>query len=509
MSKNAKKLTLLAFVMMMVTSMFGASNIAIGYLRMGYAAIPMFVMGGLLFFIPYMLMTIEMATGFRGRQGGIFTWMKDSVNTKFAFVGIMMWYAAYIIWLFARCFSFWVPLSFTLFDTDITVYTITTNFQLLAPGSQEQIDYLAAGSIDLTPVIMGFIGIALFLAVSWLISKGPSKLAKITTIGGLGVMSLTFILLIGGIIAALVTGEFQQEITMQAFVQSPNPDYQSVMPFLGFFVFAIFAYGGLEAIAGIADDLENPDRDLKRGIFMAAAFIIGGYVLGFFMTGAAVNHEDLGNAGSMSVTYYLFQLLGDTISNQDGSMLGYILMKYAAFSSFLAGFGAFVALGYGPLKQLIEGTPKEFWPESYQVENSAGIKVGAIKFQAMVVIIFLSLKTILALIYPEGAAALYELLITMMNVSMTIPYLFIIYAWYRFRHDDNLNKDIIFIKNKSTVMAVFIISSIAVAFGNIFSIIDPFISGNSMIGIEIIAGPVTFCILAFIIYHKKGQHIKD
>ncbi|MEH8162571.1 hypothetical protein [Aeromonas allosaccharophila] len=62
---SAKKLKLGAFILMILTSVFGVTNIGIGFYRMGYAAIPMFVIGGLFFFIPFILMMIEFGTGFR------------------------------------------------------------------------------------------------------------------------------------------------------------------------------------------------------------------------------------------------------------------------------------------------------------------------------------------------------------------------------------------------------------------------------------------------------------
>ena len=120
MSNTTKKLTVWAFVLMMLTSVFGVTNIGIGFYRMGYAAIPMFTIGGLFFFIPYIMMMVELATGFKGQEGGIYTWMEKSVSIKFAFIGIMMWYSSYVIWMFGKALSLWVPLSFALFGKDIT-----------------------------------------------------------------------------------------------------------------------------------------------------------------------------------------------------------------------------------------------------------------------------------------------------------------------------------------------------------------------------------------------------
>ncbi len=56
---SAKKLKLGAFILMILTSVFGVTNIGIGFYRMGYAAIPMFVSGGLFLLIPCSLMMFE------------------------------------------------------------------------------------------------------------------------------------------------------------------------------------------------------------------------------------------------------------------------------------------------------------------------------------------------------------------------------------------------------------------------------------------------------------------
>lgn len=496
MSNTTKKLTLMAFILMMLTSVFGVTNIGIGFYRMGYAAIPMFTIGGLFYFIPYIMMMVELATGFKGEAGGIYTWMEKSVSVKFAFIGIMMWYSSYVIWMFGKALSLWVPLSFAVFGEDITVTPVMV------------------GSIDFGPFILGVIGILVITLLSWIITHGASKLAKVTSIGGIAVISLNIILLIGGLFAIsrnLIDGHmFKQTLDMASLTQSPNPDYQSAIPFLGFVVFAVFAYGGTEAIAGVASDLEDPERDLKRGIFLSAIFIVVAYILGFFMVGAALEWSQFGEGvSSLSALFLIMGHLGDAIVGQENSMLGDLLTRFAGLGMFLSYVGAMVALGYAPLKQMIDGTPSEFWPESFQEVNENGIRVGAIKVQAIIVIIFIAAKSILSLVDPEGAAKLYELIITMTNVGMTIPYVFLIWAWYKFRTDESLPKDVILIKSNAMVLFCLISTTVLVMFGNIFTIMSPFFAGDFTTGIWTIIGPVVFSIIALAIYSRGEKKINN
>ncbi|WP_218276362.1 hypothetical protein, partial [Pseudomonas sp. FW305-BF6] len=86
--------------------------------------------------------------------------------------------------------------------------------------------------------------------VTFFASKGIEKISKVTSIGGVAVTSLNLVLLITSMIIFLLNGgKLAQPINdFSAFTNSPNPNYLSTLAVLSFVVFAIFAYGGLEAI---------------------------------------------------------------------------------------------------------------------------------------------------------------------------------------------------------------------------------------------------------------------
>lgn len=477
-SKDTKKLTLAAFILMMLTSVFGVTNIGIGFYRMGYAAIPMFIGGGILFFVPFLLMMIEFGTGFSNKEGGIYSWMKESVSPRFGFYGIFMWYSSYIIWMFGKALNLWTPLSVAILGEDITA---TAN-----------------------PLVLSALAVVLILVISALLKLGPNKFSKIASIGGLAVVSLNVILIFGGIIAFIMNGgELSQPLTAASLTSSPNPDFHSILPFLGFVVFAVFAFGGTEAMAGIADDLENPERDLKRGIFISGAFIIFCYVIGFLMVGAIMNWSDFPETvNSLSALYTIMYELGNTIG---GDVMGQILMRFAGLGMFLSFLGALITLMYAPLKQLIEATPKEIWPASFQEKNENGIMINAVKAQATIVIVFIVVKAVAGIFNAEGAKALFESIMTMTNVAMTLPYCFLIIAWYKYRKNDALEKGLILIKSQGAVTAFSIITFVVVMFGNVFTIITPFIDGDINGGIWTIAGPIVFSLIGSVIYNRSNK----
>ncbi|WOO89154.1 amino acid permease [Mollicutes bacterium LVI A0075] len=370
------------------------------------------------------------------------------------------------------------------------------------------------GETDFGPFLLGVVGILVILLMTKIVSAGAGRLAKITSIGGIAVISLNVVLLVGGIFAIsrnLMDGHiFKETLDAAALYTSPNPDYQSVMPFFGFIVFAVFAYGGTEAIAGVASDLENPERDLKRGIFLSGAFIVIAYIIGFFMVGAALEWSQFGEGvSSLSALFLIMGHLGDAIVGSEGSMLGDILTRFAGLGMFLSYVGALVALSYAPLKQMIDGAPEEFWPESFKEVNPNGVRVAAVKIQAYIVIIFIAAKSVFSLIDPDGANALYELIISMTNVGMTIPYVFLIIAWYKFRKNDELEKDVILIKSDAMVLFCLVSTMVLVIFGNAFTIISPFLSGDLQTGIWTVIGPVIFSIIALAIYSRGEKKINN
>lgn len=496
---NAKKMSLTAFILMILTSVFGVTNIGIAFHRMGYAAIPLFILSGLFFFLPFISMMVEFGGGFSDKASGMYTWMEKSVSVKFAFVGIFMWYASIIVWFFGKCFSIWLPTSYMLFGEDRTANPIMV------------------GNIDLSTLILGCAGIILVLAISALIKNGAGKLSKIASLGGISVIVLNIILLIGGIAVFLKNGcELSYPLNMDTLTTSPNPSYQSIVPFLGFVVFTVFAYGGVEVMAGIGDDLENPARDLKKGIFISGILIIVAYVIGFLMVGAIMDWKEFPTTpfSSLSALFMIMENLGNEIS---GPGLGQALVRFTGLSMFLCYLGAMIANGYAALQQLIGDTPSAFWPQSFSVKNENGILAKAIDAQALLIVCFIVIKIVTSFISPDGSAKLFDLIITMTNVSITLPYLFLIYAWYKFRNDDSLKKGNIIFKSKGAVLFATISTFILVVFGNVFTIIEPFIpavrgvgespSIDINTGIWTILGPVIFSVAALIIYNKKKDLI--
>lgn len=347
-NKRKSKLGLSALILMIFTSVFGLSNIPRAFYLMGYSAIPWYILGAITFFIPYAFMMAEFGSAFK-KEKGIYSWMDKSVGAKFAFVGTFMWFASYVVWMVTVSSSIWVPLSNLIFGADKT-------------GSWSLFGLNA-------PKTLGILGVTFILLVTYLSSKGMKNISKVASVGGFFVTSANVVLIVGALIVFFGNGfKALEPMSISAFFKSPNPSYSSILAIFSFLVYAIFAYGGLEAVGGLVDETEDADKNFPTGIKISATVIAIGYSLGILMIGLFTNWKGIlskPNINIANVAYVAIQNLGVQLGKTFGlsanstEILGAWFARYIGLAMFLALVGAFFTLIYSPLKQMIEGTPKE------------------------------------------------------------------------------------------------------------------------------------------------------
>jgi amino acid transporter len=484
---NTKRLTLLSLILMIFTSVFGFTNIPRSYYLMSYAAIPWFILSAITFFIPFAFMMAEFGSAFKTEKGGIYSWMEKSVNAKYAFVGTFMWYTSYVIWMVSICSSIWIPLSNAIYGKDTTA---SWRLALLNPTQT-----------------LGILGIILIIFITFIATKGLKQITKITSIGGTAVTLLNVVLFIGALIVFILNGgKLAEPLTGNALINSPNPGYASLFSVLGFLVYALFAYGGIEAVGGLVDETENPEHTFPKGITVAAVIIAVGYSLGIFFCGTFTNWNAVfsGNKSHIgNVAYVVMNNLGYQIGLSLGletataSIIGDWLARFVGLSMFLALMGAFFTLSYAPLKQIIEGTPAKLWPGKMS-EIKDGMPVNAMWIQCAMVIVFLLLLSL----GGESAARFFSVLVNMTNVAMTLPLLFISGAFIQFKKKKEITKPFTVFQTQSRAVFWSIIVTLTIGFANFFTIIAPARQGDIKTTLWMIAGPIFFSILALLMYSK-------
>ncbi|NOW10639.1 amino acid transporter [Clostridium saccharobutylicum] len=480
---------------MIFTSVYGFNNIPRSFYKMGYAAIPWYILSGITFFVPFALMVAEFGSAFKEEKGGIYSWMEKSIGPRFAFIGTFMWYFSYITWMVNVASGMWVPVSNAIFGKDTTQTWTLFGFQ--------------------GPQVLGIFGILWILLVTYTSTKGLDKIKKVTSLGGTAVLLLNVFLWIGAIAVFLGnSGSLAEPIVgIKSFTQTPNPKYAgNIIASLAFVVYALFAYGGIEAVGGLVDETENPEKTFPKGILISAAIISVGYSLGILLIGIFTNWADvmgikdvnLGNA-----SYIVMSNLGYSLGTAFGASeatataLGHGVARFVGLSMFLALSGAFFTLMYSPLKQIIEGTPTKLWPGKVG-ETKNGLPINAMWIQATIVCVMIALVAF----GGSSMATFFNILVSMTNVAMTLPYLFITLAFPYFKKKTEIKKPFIVFKSHGSAIFWTWIVILTVGLANLFSIIQPAIEGDMQTTIWSIAGPIIFSVIAWLMYNSYEKKIK-
>ncbi len=177
------------------------------------------------------------------------------------------------------------------------------------------------------------------------------------------------------------------------------------------------------------------------------------------------------------------------MSTNASLQLGAWFARYIGLSMMLALMGAFFTLSYAPIKQLIEGTPKEIWPKKWTVLNENNMPVNAMWVQCIVVVIFI----LVASFGGESANKFFSYLILMGNVAMTIPYMFLSGAFPAFKKKKHIEKPFVMYKSYKSSLIWSIIVTFTIGFANLFTIIKPVIQDKDYTAMAFqITGPIVF-----------------
>lgn len=491
-TKSIKKLTLVPLALMIFTSVYGFNNIPRSFYKMGYAAIPWYILSAITFFVPFALMVAEFGSAFKEEKGGIYSWMEKSIGPRFAFIGTFMWYFSYITWMVNVASGMWVPVSNAIFGRD------TTQSWAFAGLKGHQ--------------VLGLLGITWILLVTYTSTKGLDKIKRVTSLGGTAVLLLNVFLWIGALAVLLGNGGHlaQPIVGLGSFTQTPNPKFAGdIIAALAFVVYALFAYGGIEAVGGLVDETDNPEKTFPKGILISAAIISVGYSLGILLIGIFTNWAavmgiegvNLGNA-----SYIVMANLGTSLGRAFGTSeatataLGYGVARFVGLSMFLALSGAFFTLMYAPLKQLIEGTPAKLWPGRIG-ETKNGLPIYAMWIQAIIVCVMIALVAF----GGNTMAAFFNVLVSMTNVAMTLPYLFIALAFPYFKQKTQIKKPFEVFKTQGSANIWTWVVVLTVGLANFFCIIQPALEGDMQTTIWSIAGPIIFSLAAWFMYSSYAR----
>ncbi|BBE26865.1 amino acid permease [Latilactobacillus curvatus] len=486
---KSKKINVQGLVLMIFGSIFGFANTTIAFYLMGYASIIWYILAAIFFFLPTSLMFAEFGSSLKESRGGIYSWLEASIGKKAAFIGTFIWLASWIVWMVSTAAKVWVPFSTFLQGSDQTA-----TWHLLGMNGTQ---------------VVGVLGILWILLLTFLSSRGVDKIQKFASFSGMAVAFLFAAFLVISVAIWFKTGFHLAEPIhgTTTFVKSPMSSYQTPIGMLSFVVFSIFAYAGMEAMGGVTDSMDQPEKTFPKGLMIATVFITLIYAVAIFMWGISTNWQQVlsGNKANMgNITYVLMQNLGYQFGHAFGMTtpvamtIGTTFARITGLIMFISYLGAFAVLIYSPLKSFVLGTPKALWPNGFAEVNKHGMPEKAMWTQALLVCI------LIAVISFGGKAAgdFYNVLTLMSNVSTSLPYLFLVTAFPYFKARKDLERPYEFFKSPVAVKAVTIVVDLVLVFGIAFTIIQPMLEGQYLDAFWMVIGPIVFTIMALALYHR-------
>ncbi|WP_083941487.1 APC family permease [Sanguibacter suarezii] len=341
----------------------------------GLGSITLFVIPAIVFLVPTALVAAELATGWKG---GVYTWVREAFGNRLGFAAIWLQWIQNVVW----------------YPTQIAFIAASLSFAI---GNQG----LADNGLYTAVVIL-----VLYWGSTLITLRGGNLFAKVGSWSGvLGTLFPAILLIVLGAIW-LATGEKSETSLEASAVIPPWTGIASIV----LVVSNVLAYAGMEVNAVHANDLKNPGKSFPRSIAIATVLILVVFILPTIAMAVAVPKKELGLTNGINLAFEVFFDKWD---------LPWALTAISALIA-LGAFASVVTWIAGPSRGLLAAARTGLLPPALQKRNAAGVQVGILGVQGIVVsvlaLMFIVIPNIntafIALI--DMAAALYLIMYMMM-----------------------------------------------------------------------------------------------
>lgn len=339
---NSKTKTLSVFTLVMI------NVIAIDNLRSlatsavyGYSLVFFYLLGALLFFVPSILVTAELATGWPN-TGGVYIWVREAFGPRWGFVTIWLQWIYNVVW-YPTIFTFiagilayliYPPLvdnKYFMLSIILCAFWSTTIINCLGLRVSSWVSVI--GAIIGTIIPMAFISILSFI---WIYKGNPSQI----------------------------------QFTVKDFFPNLNS-----LQNIAFLTNILFGFMGMEMSAVHAGDVLNPQRDYPRALFFSSLIIIATLVFSCL---------------AITIVVPIHQL------NLVSAVIDAFAVFFKAFNMawFIPVIGALIIIGslsgatawlLGPARGMLIATEDSNLPRFLSKQNKHGMPVGILLTQGIIV----------------------------------------------------------------------------------------------------------------------------
>ncbi|MDN3504111.1 MAG: amino acid permease [Rhabdochlamydiaceae bacterium] len=381
MTKKTKSLNILLLTMINIATVLSIRNWPLTA-EFGFTAIFYIIAAAVLFLLPVSFVAAELATGWP-KKGGIFVWVKEAMGHRWGFLAVWLLWVENVIY-YPLLLSFVAGTLATLIMpslADNAFFTFTTIivsfwiFTLLNLRGMKLSGWISTVGVVIGTLIPGIVIIA--LGTIWFFSSNPIQVDT-------------------GWSNILPKGPILDELI--------------------FITGIIFAFCGMEMPAVHANDVENPQKNFPRSIFISATVIVVLSILGSLSIAFIIPHNEISlTAGAMATIYRV--LTSYNLS---------FLIPVIAIMIMLGALGTLSTWIVGPCRGLLAAAENGDFPPIFHKENKFGMPIVMMIGQAIIVT-FLALAffifptvgtSFLALV--AMASQLYLLMYMLMFVSAIV-----------------------------------------------------------------------------------------
>lgn len=351
----------------------------------GLSSLFLVVLAAIIFFIPSAMTSAELASGWP-KAGGIFAWVKEAFGHRTGFLAIWLLWIENVIW-YPTALSFIAATIAYIYDPTLSNNTL--------------------------------FNIGIILVVFWAVTL--ANLGGMRTSGWISTLGVIAGTLLPGLIIILLGLNWyasDQPLQITFDLKSIVPDFTSINQ-LVFFTGIILALVGMEMSAVHVRDVQNPQRDYPRAVFLSGLIIIAFYIFGALAIAMVVPQKQISlTAGSLQAF--------STIVERYGLKW---LTPYMAGLILIGAVGALSTWTVGPSRGLLAAAQQGDLPPFFRRVNRHGMPVALLITQASIV----SVLSLLFIFMPSVSSA-YWILSVLITQLYLVMYLLLFAAVIKLRY---------------------------------------------------------------------------
>ena len=351
----------------------------------GFSLVFFLLLGGLLWFIPVGLCSAEMATVEGWEEGGVFTWVSNTLGERWGFAAISFGYLQIAVGFIAMLYFVLGALSYIL-------------------------DWPA---LNTDPIVKTIAGLIILWALAFTQFGGTKYTAIIAKVGFFAGILVPALILVGLSIAYLTSGApLQIKLDAASFF----PDFSKIGTLVVFVAF-ILSYMGVEASATHVNEMKNPGRDYPMAMLLLMICAIFLSSVGGLAVAAVIPHNEINLSAGVVQAF-------EALINHFGTGLGWVI-RIVITLLMLGVLAEIAAWIVGPSRGLLVAAQKGLLPQRLAKVNKNGVPVALVICQLIITTIAL-----IALTNTGGGGNLSFLIALALTVVIYLSSYFMLFLGY-------------------------------------------------------------------------------